>query len=414
MQIKNYNLDRLDKYKLAFITIFGLVTLFTSEKDLLFQYYFRISSTTLFISIFIVFIILIPFNKKLSFDFISLILLARIVIYLIPLAFTETMEGYWGNYLTVIGTFLAYIISSQVSLKQNNNYQRLSSNILMIFLNLTSIQVIYIYFLLGMKYGTLNINLFKYYLVTPIGGSNYIASVILPLLIFVYYSDIKKKHKVISIILAIIALVIIQSKNAIFVLLIFLTYRFIKKYFRAIRGINENKKFALFLTVFLAITGSYILYFIFDYLLVKWNMGMVSSNGPIYEVINALSSNRLNVYSIELNRWTNHLIFGNGLAYELGTTRSHNWLIDLLVQSGLVGFFLYLSALMSWYKRVYLYKKSNKFIKAAYYAILVILIQGFAEVSVFTLTIDVLLWFFIGLSVSESKATKRNRLINQQ
>lgn len=410
MYIKNYDLDRLDKNKLVFISIFVLVSLLTTSKDLPFKYYFRISSTTLFMGIFIVFLILIPFNKKLSFDLISLILLVRLVIYLVPLAFTESMEGYWGNYLTIIGSFLAYIISSQASSNSKNNYSSIINNILMFFLNITSIQVIYMFFLLGSKYGALNINLSKYYLVTPIGGSNYISSVILPLLIFICYSDIKKKSKIICITLAIVALLIIQSKNAIFVLILFSSYRFIKKYLIAIRGIKDNKKFAIILTILIITTGFYLLYTVFNYLLIEWNMGMAYSGSSTYEKINALSSGRLTVYSNEISRWLDHFIIGNGLAYDVGMKRSHNWLIDLLVQSGLIGFILYLSTLIIWYKKVHTHLKSNKLIISAYYSIVIILMQGFAEVSMFTMTIDVMLWFFIGISVSESKMIKCNRV----
>ncbi len=410
MHVKNYNLKRPDKYKVAFILIFVIVSLFTTSKELMFPYYFRVASTILFSSIFIIFLTLMLFNKKLSFDLISLILLARLVIYLIPLLFTTTMEGYWGNYLTIIGSFFAYFISSQARVSTKTNYLSIINKILIMFINLISIEVIYMLFLLSRKYGALNINLLKYYLVLPIGGSNYLACIILPLLIFVYYSDINMKSKLFSITLSFIALFIIQSKNAVFVLLLFISYRFIKRYLMDIRNIKDNKKFVMILTIVMISTGMYLLYLAFNYLLVKWNMGMDYSNGSIYEVINALSSNRLDVYSRELLRWTNHLFLGNGLAYELGTTRSHNWLIDLLVQSGLVGFVFYLSTIIIWYKKVKPYKKSSKFLRALYYSILIILIQGLAEVSMFTLNIDIMLWIFIGISVSESNEIKRNNL----
>lgn len=413
MSLKKYKLDRIDKYKLAFFIIFALVSLFTSERELLIPFYFRISSTTLLMGVFIIFFILLVLNRRISLDFISIMLLVRVVTLLIPLTYTEIMQGYWGNYLAIIGSFMAYLISSQISIKWKKDYSILIQRVLMIFLNIASIQVIFMYFTLGKEYRHLNINLFKFYLVTPIGASNYIASIILPLLIIIFYIDIKNKYKVISIILAFIALVIIQSKNAIFVLLLFIAYRLIKKYIIAIKETNENKKLAIFLKLHIFITGVSILYLAFDYLLVEWNMGLVYSNGSIYNVINALSSNRLNVYLNELLRWKNHLLLGNGLAYETGLVRSHNWLIELLVQSGLVGLTLYLGALVSWYKRIYAYLKSSKLMIAVFYGIIIIFIQGFAEVSVFTLTVDVMLWFLIGLSISESKNLKHNKISNQ-
>lgn len=406
MNNNDYKLDGLGKTKVVFFSFFVLVSLFATSKELLFDFYIKYSSATLLLLLFISFLFFMVIKKKLAQDTISLLLLIRCGLYLIPLLFTQTMEGYLGNYITVIGSFAAYIIASQFWRNSKDNYLLIINKVVIIFLSIASLQVIYMYFLLGNAYEALNINLFKYNLITPVGGSNFIACVILPLLVFVFYSNIKKRTKIISIALGLIALLIIQSKNAIFVLIIFSIYIGIRKYFQSLKGIKENKKFVIFVSLFFIVCGSFVLFYFINYLLIKWNMGLSYSGGSIYQVINALSSNRLNVYSSELLRWTEHFIIGNGLGYETGTTRSHNWIIDLLVQAGLMGFSVYLFILFIWYKKVHPYRNSNKFIKAAYYSIIVIFIQGLAEVSVFTITIDVLLWFLIGLSISEVKSIK--------
>lgn len=186
--------------------------------------------------------------------------------------------------------------------------------------------------------------------------------------------------------------------------MILITYRFIKKYLTSLRKIKDNKVTAAILSTLLGLSIYFLVYKLVNYFLIKWNMGMIYSGDSIYNSINSLSSNRLNVYSSELSRWMHHLIFGNGLAYDLGTARSHNWMIDLLVQSGLLGFSLYIMALIIWYKKIRLYKYSNRLIEASFFAIVTILIQGLAEVSVFTMIIDIILWYFIGLSISESRS----------
>lgn len=414
MCVKDFKLDRMGKFKQFFILIFMLVTLFFSERDLLFPYYFRISTTLLIAILIIICVFLLSFVKNVKFDFISITLLARMVLYLLPVLYTESMYGYWGNYLTVVASFFAYFISSQYSFKENKTLIERISLIFMLSLVIISIQVIYMNFLLADKFGFLSINLFKFHLELPLGSSNYIASVILPLLVFVIYAEINNKVRIASSILAVIALIIIQSKNAFIVLFFFLAFKLIVTYFKVLRMTNENRRNVISLTIFLFIALSGILIFSVYFLLNEWNMGMVVVNGTFLEIINALSSNRLYVFSNEFSRWTNNFMFGNGLGYEVGAIRSHNWLLELLVQSGIVGLLLYISILTNWYSIIKVQRNSSRFFKAVFSSVVIILIQGLAEVSMFTMTIDVLLWFLIGLSVSEVKSIKVNRKGNRQ
>ena len=139
-----------------------------------------------------------------------------------------------GKLFAVIASFVAYFVASQPHNNINFLTTKKASKILVLYVTLISIQVIYVFFSLFLDHGLLNINLLKLNMVTPVGASNYIASIILPLLVFVYYIDFERKFKIFTILLGIVSLLMIQSKNALFVLVILISAKFIKSYFRKI------------------------------------------------------------------------------------------------------------------------------------------------------------------------------------
>ncbi|WP_238652138.1 O-antigen ligase family protein [Paenibacillus piscarius] len=323
-----------------------------------------------------------------------------------PLLYIENVENYWGNYLAVIASFVGYFIATQT---HKIEISRIINKIASLYFIVLCIQVVYTYIQIITKYGKLDVGILKYYLVVPVGSSNYIAAIILPFLVFFYMSNISTFHKYILIGLGLLTLVVIQSKNAIIIVIVLAAFSVIKKYLGSIRNrsnINKHLKIISFLPIFIFLL--IVSYLGTEFFLNKWYMGMDLNNSSIYEIINALSSNRLEVYSNEFIRWNQHLFFGNGLSYSLGQMRSHNWIIDLLVQSGIFGFLIFILAIFIWLKSIVGYLSKDNFIKSIFSLVLVILIQGLGEVTLFTNTIDILFWFMLGTSVSQKNYLKRN------
>lgn len=386
-----------------------LVTLFVANEEVVSFYYFNSSKIIFYIAIFILmFLIIVIFMGNIYFDLISYLLIFRLGLYLIPLIYIPNIENYWGNYFAVLASFFAYFITSQ---EQKKDISTSINKIFIIFIIILCSEVFYAYFYLTKQYGSLNINLFKLYLNIPVGASNYIACVLLPFFIFIYNSRISSKLKFFIIFMSLTALLIIQSKNAMFVLVIFITYYIINKYFKSISKYKNSTNLRgtiIISTIILIIFMLLISFLTLRFFINKWNMGMSISNLSLYDLVNALTSNRLNVYENEISRWGRHFFLGNGLSYDLGQSRSHNWAIDLLVQVGIFGFGVYLFTLIAWFKKIKKFTKQNQFLKSCYYFILVIFIQGLAEVSLFTVTIDILLWSIMGLSVSH-----RNYIVNK-
>lgn len=391
--------------KIIVFTLFFMfvVILFFNGTELSYQnLYLNISKTNILIPfLFIGLTLTILSSHKKIFDFICLILFLRLGIYLFPLFYTHNVNGYLGNYFSILASFFIYFILIQ---KNKNDISKIINKIMVLVLIIGSIQVINLYIKIYENFGSLDVNIVKYYMVTPIGASNYISCVLLPIMVFIYNSKIKNSVKYIALGFGLLSLLLIQSKNAIIILMIFILFKVFKMYIKQIyimknEGIHSYQMVIIGSLVFIGMVVTFIAYLI-NYFLNKWNMGTSFIGSSIYETINALSSNRLIVYENEISRWTEHLFFGNGLGYDEEIYKSHNWIIDLLVHTGVLGTTVYFIALIWWYSKIRPYLKKDKFIKASYYFCIVVLLQGLAEVSLFTISIDLLFWAFIGLSIS--------------
>lgn len=395
--------NNIDRLKIWFFVAYILVVSFVSDQSLVYSYYIDVSKITLLVPLFV---IVVLYLKKYKIDLIAILLFSRIVIYLLPLAYIVKRDGYWGNYFAVIASFVAYLIASQ---SHKVDISKRINNCMIVFLNILSVQAIYLAINIQREYGEISTGLSKFYMVTPAGASNYIASLILPLIVFVYYAQIKRGIKAFSILLGIGALFLIKSKNAILVLVIItfisVAARYIKKLGK-IRNWKKWKKPVLIVTAVFFSAGIVASYFIIRYFLDKWSMGMTFDSSSIYETVNALSSDRLRVYGKWINIWLEHFFLGNGLSYDLGEMRAHNWIIELLAQSGIVGFGVFMTAILLWREKIKPFYNKNRLLKSSVFSIVIILFQGLAEVSIFTPSIDILFWFIIGLSISEVNYVK--------
>ena len=388
--------------KIVTLAVIAFVALFISDyTNIPNMLYFKFSEIYIYIFLFTICMVILLSKGKIYLDSISFLLAIRAIIYLIPLMYINVYEGYLGNYFAVISSLLAYLISSQ---RNKISIQKPVNIIFSILLVVASLQVLYLALILGANGGLMNVSIWKYHIHTPMGKSNYIACIILPLIIFTFYSETKRVIKYIIVAIGLAALLIIRSKNAISVLIIFVAIKVIFPYIKHIRKqlkSNDDVKPVIIGIIILIVVIALGIFFMIRYLLIKWNLEMSYDTSSFYEFINAMTSNRLNIYSSELSRWTNHMFFGNGLGYGSGDYKSHNWIIDLLSQSGLIGLLTFVSALVIWNNKTNMYKRTNYFVKSCYYACIIILFQGLFEVSLFTVEIDIVFWYIIGLSISE-------------
>ena len=113
---------------------------------------------------------------------------------------------------------------------------------------------------------------------------------------------------------------------------------------------------------------------------------------------NSISSGRLEIFGREFSRALEHPLFGNGMIFNQKTSvdGAHNLIIELFVQSGLIGLFLYLTPMFSVFRRARTHLNSP--ITTSWYLLTVaIFINGFVEVNFFNWCIDFIFWFSCGL-----------------
>lgn len=336
--------------------------------------------------------------RKYDINRISIMLVISIAFGVIPLMYTTNLDSYFGNYLTVIISGITFYIISNTK----KDFTDIIYKLLCLISLIISVQVIYTEYMIfgNLSFSNISNESIKLFMKIPIGSSNLIAAFLLPLLIFIESYGDKSRIKHLICLINIYSLVLCRSKNALSLFFIIIFYLFAKRiYFFIIKdkSFSKNKKLIIIMFINAMLLLGVILTFNiilnilnslrFDYYISPLSNGILNK-------IDTISSGRVVVYLDEINRIKDHIIFGNGFAYELGMKRSHNWVIDLLVQRGIIGLYIYSYCLYNILK-IRLNNK-DKFIKSSFNLLLVIFIQGLFEVTVFTLGIDLLIWSISG------------------
>ena len=340
------------------------------------------------LSIFILITLIFISSKNLKFDLIAILLLSRIGFNLIPVLYVNEAFNIWGNYLTVIISFISYFIANNYSgsIKKISKYfiyfgLAISSQVL---LTASRIQ----YSLLDIRY--------KYYMRIPLAASNVIACYIAPVFFLINKSKYQKILKFLFFTFAGIALIYTKSRGAIFSLLIV-----------SVLYLGTNFKYTkknivrLFIVIVLVTVVSFINLEVSSVSQYFGGYSGISYGGNSF--INSLSSGRISIYLEELERGTHRPIFGNGMWYIDGTSGSHNFLIDLFVQSGFVGLFIYIFVLAYLIYTIKIKKRKRISLYGLDFAVIVFLINGLVEVSFFNYITDTIFWFFAGVITSSSK-----------
>lgn len=352
-----------------------LFSLFMSESSYLAQNvivpYINISPLYIHLGITIIVLILILIIKGgngINIDTIFAFLVARIVISILPLVYAEGALETIGRIAVPIISALAYFIGRQYKGKLDSIVK-----INMIFVSILSLQTIYTVRNMVVP----NIIYYAQFVKIPIGSSNLIAAFIVPcMFLVVSFSDMRWIIKLPTIIISFIAIIESTSMGAIIISAVMLVLYII--FF--------NDKIALGIKVFLTfivsvITMIYILFaFDYDYSL------------------DYLTHNRYSLFISDLKLWTEHILLGNGMVYEGRGSGTHNILVDLLAQSGLIGFFLYLVPLIKVFTG--LINNTNKRFLCLKMYLVAAFLHSLIETSYFNYTNDMLFWFMSGITIS--------------
>lgn len=324
-------------------------------------------------------------------DGIAVSLISRAIICVVPLMYIENATGFSTHYYVVLVTFCAYFIF------RNNKSIQLQSfyNIVLMFSVIWAFQVLYTFWYCEVDFWDLS---YKNYMRIPIAASNVIAAYISPSFLLLLTTDYtSKKNKIILSTLFTFSLLLTKSRGGILSFMIcYILYICIIKY-------KVNKFKLLFVGII-----------IYWSLSLMWNIPEVQMFMLGYDVegqsVNAtsLSSGRLDIFQSELKRFLIHPLFGNGMVFNQYTSKSgaHNFIIELLVQSGVIGTATYVIPILYVLKKLFL-RLDDKNIAAWTFFVLTYIVEGLIEVTFFNYTTDILFWSTLGLLMNYINSNRR-------
>lgn len=231
----------------------------------------------------------------------------------------------------------------------------------------------------------------------PIGSSNFVECWILMLTSFLFYRDNKRGARKISLFLiGFISALCTRSKVAILIWGIWFIGVFLKSYFKP-----KLKNIILIAAV---LSAMYYVYTLLDSI----NFFEYSTN-VLLNLFSFDSTRRQAAFNgrIELYRSayeaftysTKTLLIGNGRSYSAVSGIAHNYFLDVLATSGIVGFILviiqYVSVLLPLFKN----RKTNSFSKAALVMIGFIFINSMYEPCIDDYCFNIIYWMIISLGL---------------
>lgn len=211
----------------------------------------------------------------------------------------------------------------------------------------------------------------------PVGSSNTLGAMISPCFIAVLFEKPKNTFRRILLAILAIAVFLTKSRFSMASCLIGLTTYL----FSDFKNMSTNQKRIRLLGILVLVSLS--LYFIITHLtdigIVLYGFSDYVNEGGI---INRLSSGRVSIIGRYLDKILEHPLFGNGPNYDV--SRTHNIIIDILYQNGIIGFLIFAIAIVKMVKRLKLLKEDRSQTKFMYYYILFSLIGSLGEISFFT------------------------------
>lgn len=345
----------------------------------------HITPTTIIFVIGVVLILLRSILEGINIDYITILLIIRIILALIPMFYINDAPDFFGNLETTILCFISYYIAK--NFVDDPNKIKFSMSFLFL---LIVVQVVFESYMGPISFFD-DAYVYKNNLILPIGGSNAIAAIIIPCFSFLLCIIQGKVGKGVIFILAFLSVILTKSRSGIIALFImfFLTLIFTNK-------INL-KRTIKFITIIALLSILYVLFFEKGDLLMD---AFSKTNNTIIE--------RFQRWSMSLDLFIKHPIFGVSYLIQDAKINPHNWILNILASGGIFGVllsFLLIFNIISTLKG----KKDDRIIIGSICFVLAILLQGLGEITLFTSRTDFFFWFVIGVAMKEAKLYKEKK-----
>ena len=327
----------------------------------------------------LLFVFLLCFVKESEFDLIAILLLIRIGLHFIPVLYVGMPSHFFVHLSVSVIGLSAYLIAKNFSQNLNsfNNVLRLTFIIL-------AFQIVGEAFLGSQSfYG--DAYFYKNDLVLPIGASNALASKVVPLFAVSFLCLKSKKIKLLFFLFALISVVLTKSRGGI------VNFWIIFIFVMAWDGFFSFKMLAKCMIPLFCV-------FLFVYFLSNTEIGALAFSDSDSTVLE-----RLDLWKNGVDLFFEHPLFGNGFYYTELAENPHNFLLDILMRSGLAGIAIFgmISSYIVFSVKNFFY---DNFLRGCFLAALCMLFQGLVEIVLFSIIHDFILWTFLGIMMSRCKS----------
>ena len=335
------------------------------------------------ISLTFVFVALLCTLRSAKIDLIGMLLIAPLIVHLINSLYVGVTSEFYVHYTTSILSLCVYLITINM-----NGSPRFIEKMFFLFFVILSIQIVSEYVLSG---SVESHYAFKHDMRIPIGESNALTTKLLPFFAILFSIENNKTKKIVMAVFTFFVVAITRSRGGIIdficVLSILLLWR------GKINVIIVLKSMVLFAFLGMAF------FFFFD-----------SEFGQTVFLKNDHSIvERFVRWDKCIDLFWNHPILGNGFYYNVLADNPHNVVIDLIMRSGLVGFFVALVISINLLSHV---RKNiaNKYIRGAFVGLVALFIQGCVEIVFFSYVHEIIIWTIAGYLVKKSECLQNEKI----
>lgn len=229
---------------------------------------------------------------------------------------------------------------------------------------------------------------FKRGLTLPIGASNALASKIIPVFAFLYAVSPQKLIKVVLVMVSFFVVALTKSRGGMMdLLVVFMVLSSWHGYFSMDSFFKGLAK--IFIVVFIVAC-------------------VIDNSGVLSLVFSNSDSTVVGRYALWDEGWklfVKHPILGNGFYYTDLADNPHNFILDILMRSGVIGMLMFVALVVLVVKNI-INTFSSDVVRGCFVAILCMLWHGCVEIVLFTSIHDIILWIFVGSMVRFSTAFK--------
>lgn len=338
-------------------------------------FHFKIGILPIYIVLFISFVFIIfmfIFVPRIKVDSIIIILIFRILLNILSSFISGFGQHFYINIVTSILCAIFYIFGFNCT--NDKKFVVLVSKIIFFVIFM---QVLFEVIKSPISFFS-NTYIYKNMLAIPIGSSNAIISKTLPNYALIYSTAKNKKTKYVYTLMMFFIAIVTKSRSGIIAVVIIFSVLLTWK-----DQLNLRKTIKLLLTMLLLL----IVLLIF----VKYS----DIGEYAFELSNITVVERIYLWKKAFSIFNSSPIFGSGFSNEVTSFDPHNYIMSILMRSGLFGIGILCILILLILLRIK-EKTNDAYVRGSVCLCICILMQGLAEVVLFSYIIDMMLWFNIG------------------